>query len=515
MKTLKNNIKFKIYLNGKEFLEENQNLLNASTPTSIKTAFFPLNAKSYHEFNRNNFALKFSRGKEKLFILKQEPFNMLLFGSKELCNFAANTICNLNLSFKRILGEDDCVQEFLSCYQDRIGGEIYLEHSMKIMTLHHLLYTSSDLVFQCDFKNLYELAECYCAFQKEIFHIDLDSSKAIDVIKGKEQNYYALKVNEEIVSIACKTRDSDKICAISHVFTKPKYRGKGYAKEIVSKISQDILQEGKIPYLYVETTNPVSNHIYLSLGFKYLVKQSEYQYCPSTIQKAIFAGGCFWCMAEPFYSLNGVRKVISGYVGGREILPTYKDVKSGNTQYREAILIEYDTNKVKYSTLLDIYFSGIDPFDSDGQYIDRGKNYTCGIYTNVELEKQEVNARIKLLEEKFHQKVYVELCEDKIFYPAEEEHQEYALKHPKELQEELEKSGRKKEKIKMAKTVYHVSKRENNGREWKVFIQGSTKVIKLFDTQAEALSYAKGLCKNKEDNATVMLHGLDGKIRKA
>lgn len=64
------------------------------------------------------------------------------------------------------------------------------------------------------------------------------------------------------------------------------------------------------------------------------------------------------------------------------------------------------------------------------------------------------------------------------------------------------------------KTAYHVSKRDNDGREWKVFIQGSTKVIKLFATQAEALAYAKDLCRKKDDGSYVMLHGLDGKIRK-
>ena len=64
------------------------------------------------------------------------------------------------------------------------------------------------------------------------------------------------------------------------------------------------------------------------------------------------------------------------------------------------------------------------------------------------------------------------------------------------------------------KTCYHVSKRDNDGREWKVFIQGSKKVIKLFSTQKEALDYAKQLCKNKNDGSYVMLHGLDGKIRK-
>jgi len=66
------------------------------------------------------------------------------------------------------------------------------------------------------------------------------------------------------------------------------------------------------------------------------------------------------------------------------------------------------------------------------------------------------------------------------------------------------------------KTVYHVSKRDakEGGREWKVFIQGSEKVIKLFGTQKEALDYATSLCKNKNDGSYVLLHGLDGKMRK-
>ena len=63
-------------------------------------------------------------------------------------------------------------------------------------------------------------------------------------------------------------------------------------------------------------------------------------------------------------------------------------------------------------------------------------------------------------------------------------------------------------------TIYHVTKRENDGREWKVFIQGSDKVIKLFPTQQEALEYATKLAKNKNDGSSVRLHGLDGKMRK-
>lgn len=69
-------------------------------------------------------------------------------------------------------------------------------------------------------------------------------------------------------------------------------------------------------------------------------------------------------------------------------------------------------------------------------------------------------------------------------------------------------------KVESKSTIYHVSKRDNNGREWKVFIEGSDKVIKLFKTQQEALDYAVSLAKNKNDGSSVRLHGLDGKMRK-
>lgn len=444
MRTLKGNISYKLYLDGKEFIEDNQKYLNKSIQTSVETAFFFLNAKSFHQFNQKNFALQFKNKTDILLIIKLEAYNMLIFGSKKLCDFAANTIANLNLSFESILGEEACVLEFLKRYQKRLGGQIHLQHSMQIMVLKQLLYTSKGSVFQCKAKDLKDLAECYCAFQKEALQKDMELPQALEVLEGKEQNFYAIKDNEQIVSIATKTRNYEKICSISHVFTKPEFRGHGFAKQVVSKLSQDILAEGKLPYLFVDSTNPISNHLYLSLGFEYLIDQAQYQYGSSFIKKAIFAGGCFWCMAEPFYALDGVKKVLSGYIGGKEVLPSYSEVKQGTTGHREAILIEYDSSKIKYNTLLDLYFTSIDSFDSCGQYIDRGNNYTCGIYTSNDMEKDEILKKIKVLEQVYNQKVCVDICDDAVFYPAEEEHQDYALKHPKELQEELEKSGRLK-----------------------------------------------------------------------
>ena len=90
------------------------------------------------------------------------------------------------------------------------------------------------------------------------------------------------------------------------------------------------------------------------------------------IKKAYFAGGCFWCMEEAFEKIEGVIDVFSGYSGGTTKNPTYKEVVYGNTGHFEAIEIKYDNNKIKYRELLDIFWKNIDPFDSSGQFCDKG-----------------------------------------------------------------------------------------------------------------------------------------------
>ncbi|MDE7385401.1 MAG: peptide-methionine (S)-S-oxide reductase MsrA, partial [Anaeroplasmataceae bacterium] len=426
-----------------QFIKENEIYLKANSNTYVETAFFFVNARNYHTLNQRNYALQFKSNEEVLLILKLEPYNMLLFGSKSLCYYAANIISDLNLIVENVLGEEECTLEFLKCYQNRLAGEVELQHSMQIMILEKFNNFSESSVFQCSAKDLEDLALCYCSFKKEALSEEIEFSAALEILKGKEHTFYAIKEKERIVSIASKTRNYDTICSISCVYTISEFRGRGYARQVVSRVCMDILNEGKTPYLYVDSLNPISNHLYLSMGFMYLKQQQvQYHYHPTHIHKATFAGGCFWCVAEPFYSLEGVRKVVSGFVGGKETRPSYAQVKQGTTGHREAILIEYDSSKIKYSDLLDIYFSSIDPFDDGGQFIDRGYNYTCGIYTSSLFEKKEVSKRIKELEESHNQKVCVELCDDTLFYPAEEEHQDYALKNPEKIKEEFETSGR-------------------------------------------------------------------------
>ena len=102
----------------------------------------------------------------------------------------------------------------------------------------------------------------------------------------------------------------------------------------------------------------------------------------------ILAGGCFWCIAAPFYDLKGVENVISGYSGGNVINPKYEEVKSQTTGHYEVIKIIYNDNLISYQEILDLYFSNIDLFDDGGQFIDHGQSYQTAIFYHNELMKE-------------------------------------------------------------------------------------------------------------------------------
>ena len=108
------------------------------------------------------------------------------------------------------------------------------------------------------------------------------------------------------------------------------------------------------------------------------------------LKRATFAGGCFWCMEPPFEKLPGVSKVISGYTGGKEVNPTYKEVASGSTGHAEAIEIHYDPAKISYDSLLEVLWRNIDPTDVKGQFVDRGKQYQPAIFYHNKNQKKEI-----------------------------------------------------------------------------------------------------------------------------
>ena len=160
------------------------------------------------------------------------------------------------------------------------------------------------------------------------------------------------------------------------------------------------------------------------------------------MKEAYFAGGCFWCVT-PIYKMYGVDQVICGYAGGDEENPTYEQVKAQETGHRETIKLVYDPERVSYARLLDIYLANVDPYDGDGQYIDKGFSYTLAVFYQSEEEKTITEQKIAALEAESGKQVQIAVLPYKNFYEAEEYHQDYYLKNPEEFEEELISSGRK------------------------------------------------------------------------
>ena len=150
------------------------------------------------------------------------------------------------------------------------------------------------------------------------------------------------------------------------------------------------------------------------------------------LETATFAGGCFWCMEGPFEVLPGVREVISGYAGGSKDNPTYEEVSSGTTGYLEVIQIFYDSKKVSYEKLLEIFWLQIDPTDEGGQFVDRGSQYISAIFYKDEDQKKLAEKSKKELEKsgKFNSPIVTKILPLKKFYKAEGYHQDYHSKNP-------------------------------------------------------------------------------------
>ncbi len=152
----------------------------------------------------------------------------------------------------------------------------------------------------------------------------------------------------------------------------------------------------------------------------------------SKLEKATFAGGCFWCMEPPFDKLGGVVSTTVGYCGGGEENPTYKQVSAGKTGHAEAIEIVYDPSQITYSELLDVFWRNIDPTQENGQFADIGSQYRTAIFYHHEEQKRLAEASKEEMERsgRFNKEIVTEIVPATPFYSAEDYHQDYYKKNP-------------------------------------------------------------------------------------
>jgi peptide-methionine (S)-S-oxide reductase len=147
---------------------------------------------------------------------------------------------------------------------------------------------------------------------------------------------------------------------------------------------------------------------------------------------ATFAGGCFWCVEAAFERINGVEDVISGYTGGPEPNPTYKQVSYGKTHHAEAVRIHFDPSIIDYKTLLQVFFVAHDPTQLNRQGPDVGEQYRSAVYYHSPDQKAQTEAYIKELNDsgKFSRPIVTQVEAAGTFYMAEDYHQNYYELNP-------------------------------------------------------------------------------------
>lgn len=150
-----------------------------------------------------------------------------------------------------------------------------------------------------------------------------------------------------------------------------------------------------------------------------------------SLESAIFAGGCFWCMEEAFEKLPGVSEAISGYSNGHDPSPEYKSVSQGVTGHAEVIKVQYDPTKISYKELVDHFWINIDPTVKDRQFCDSGSQYRSGIYYLNDKQKQIALESLQSLKaSRRFEKIYTEIEPAEKFFMAESYHQDYYQKNP-------------------------------------------------------------------------------------
>ncbi len=183
-------------------------------------------------------------------------------------------IKDYNLKLNGILCEDYLSEAFILEYMNIIGGKFILRENMSILTSNVLNEEQS--VSKATADDVSEIKQLSDLFDTEVFG-EITNIKEEDIERDID-NYYLVKEKDEILSMAKITRNDELICSISYVYTKKQYRGCGMARKVVTHITNKIVKEKKLAYLFVDNNNPISNHLYLSIGYKPLYKVLEYIY---------------------------------------------------------------------------------------------------------------------------------------------------------------------------------------------------------------------------------------------
>ena len=166
--------------------------------------------------------------------------------------------------------------------------------------------------------------------------------------------------------------------------------------------------------------------------FQWAGVSAHAQAAAPTTERAIFAGGCFWCVESDFDKVEGVLSTTSGYTGGSVPSPTYSQVSGQRTGHAEAVEVVFDPQKISYEGLVEHFWRTIDPTTKDAQFCDHGTPYRTAIFAVDDRQLRIAQASRAALEKSkpFKEPIVTEVRLADKFYPAEDYHQDYYRKNP-------------------------------------------------------------------------------------
>jgi peptide methionine sulfoxide reductase msrA/msrB len=263
-----------------------------------------------------------------------------------------------------------------------------------------------------------------------------DAEKRIILEKGTEQPFTGKYWNNfEGGVYVCRQ------CGAPLYSSKSKFRSDcgwpSFDDEIPGAVKRQVDADGMRTEILCANCGAHLGHVFMGEGItpkntRHCVNSASLVFIPQAdlgLEKAIFAGGCFWGVEHQFRQVKGVRSVTSGFTGGKTEKPTYEQVCTGTTGHAEAVEILFDPKQVTYEDLARMFFEIHDPTEINGQGPDVGSQYRSAVFYLNDEQKRIAEKLIGLLQAKGY-KVVTEVTPASTFWPAEAYHQEYFTKHP-------------------------------------------------------------------------------------
>ena len=235
------------------------------------STFFFLDAVLIPECTKTNYALKVVDGDKKLLAIRFEPFNLLLYGDKECVAELLRYVARHEYEFEGITCSETLGEDLPRICKEAIGKEYTKLIGMDFMKATLFTEESSEEVTTPNANDVEEIYDLMCAF---LIECGLPDKPRRDRIEKEYDQFKIIRRDSKIAALTRKAVDTEESYRISSVYTRPEYRGQGLARKVVNALKNEILEEGNIATLNVDQANPISNHLYASLGFEKVFAQT-------------------------------------------------------------------------------------------------------------------------------------------------------------------------------------------------------------------------------------------------